>query len=142
MTASTSAPSADEFSAAFVLIGDFVPDEISAKLGFLPDQLSSVDDTDLDTMLPRRRVFWSRGSRLERHLSVEQHVLDVLDQIDFAAEAILELRKQYAGRLQIISTYLYPPGTCCLSSAVLGRIAALGLDLVFDSYNLVRSKDS
>ena len=132
----------NEYSAAFTLIGDFDPDEIAAKLGFDPDQLSSMHDTDLETMLPRRRVFWSRGSRLDKHTDVEQHVIDVLDQIAFASQAISELCKEYEGWMQIIATYLYSPDRCCLRSTTAGRVAALGLDVVFETYNLLPSKDS
>lgn len=72
----------DTWYAYFHVRGSFDPDEITRTLGVTPTKTAREGDTIGDTSKKRPCSLWALHSRLGSSASLEEHVKDVLDQLD------------------------------------------------------------
>ena len=123
----------NEQYAYFTLTGEFDPAAVTARLGVEPTRAWRKGDACERTHLERRFSWWSLYSRLARDVDLEEHVGDVLTQLDAAPEAFAAASREFGGTMQLVGYfYRYYPGFSLKAHAVegLGRYT-LALDCDF-----------
>lgn len=117
--------------AYFCLGGAFDPDEITRRLGVLPSETARVGDAVGTSSLKRQASLWILRSRSQLPSSdhLDQHVRDILDQLDANRPAFAELSRELGGVVVIVgfSRNYSPP--ISLERETVGRLAEYGLRL-------------
>lgn len=133
-----SVPSHDENSqyAYFTLVGDFDPAAISAQLGLEPTESWVKGSLHPRTQRERQFSRWSLKSRLSPDSALEQHVTDVLAQLDGHETAVVAASREFNGRMQLVGYFFLEYPGLCLPSAAVAQLGALGLSLDCDFYGL------
>jgi hypothetical protein len=126
--------------AYFSAYGDELdPLALSQELGIAPSKAWRKGDLD-----PRRRErltgHWSLYSRLEKTAELEEHLHDVLVQLDANAQAFASVAERFNGTLQLVGNFHDIGAGLNLSKSVVGRLAFYGLQLDLDSYYLYSDK--
>lgn len=122
--------------AYFGIYGDDIdPPALSAKLGVAPTEAWRKGELD-----PRRRErrtgHWSLYSRLARTADLEQHLLDVLLQMDANASAFAAVSQRFGGIMQLVGHFHDIGAGLNLPKEVISRLAFYGLQVDLDSYYL------
>ena len=114
---------------------DLDPSALSAELGVAPTQAWRKGDLD-----PRRRErrtgHWSLYSRLARPAELEEHLHDVLLQMDANAAAFASVSQRFGGTLQLVGNFHDIGAGLNVPSSVVSRLAFYGLQLDLDTYYL------
>ncbi len=122
--------------AYFSVYGDDIdPAALTQELGVAPTQAWQKGDLD-----PRRHErstgHWALYSRLDRTAELEEHLQDVLLQIDGNAEAFASVADRFGGIMQLVAYFHDLGAGLNLSKSVVARLAFYGLQLDLDSYYL------
>ena len=122
--------------AYFAVYGDEVdPAAVSAELGAAATKAWRKGDLD-----PRRREritgHWSLYSRLPSTAELEEHVADVLLQMDANPAAFAAVAERFGGRLQLVGNFHDIGVGLNVPRQVIARLAFYGLELDLDSYYL------
>ena len=122
--------------AYFAAYGDDLdPSALSAELGVAPTQAWRKGDLD-----PRRRErrtgHWALYSRLAHTAELEEHLHDVLLQMDANATAFVSVGQRFGGTLQLVGQFHDIGAGLTLPKDVIARLAFYGLQLDLDSYYL------
>lgn len=115
--------------AYFCLAGVFDPDEISRRLGMLPSEISRAGDAIGKSNLKRRNSVWILRSRLQCSADLNQHVKDLLDQLDSNRSAFLELSREHGGIIVIVGFSPDCAPAISLEQETVGRLAQYTLRL-------------
>ena len=126
----------NEQYAYFTVTGSFDPDEITRRLGTSPTDSWRKGDLHPRTSMERKFSRWCLYSRLPREEQLENHIIDVLAQLDLNAAAFASVSEEYGGRMQLVSYFHESyPGLYFEASLVSG-LARYGLIVDFDFYHL------
>jgi len=122
--------------AYFAVYGDDIdPAGLTQELGVAPTKEWRKGDLD-----PRHRErstgHWALYSRLDRTAELEDHLHDVLLQMDANAEAFHAVASRFDGIMQLVGHFHDIGAGLNLSKSALARLAFYGLHLDLDSYYL------
>lgn len=92
----------EEPYAYFCLGGAFDPDEITRKVGVPPSETARPGDAIGRGHHKRQNSLWMLRSRLQSSGDLDQHVRDVLDQLDSSGEAFAEVSRERRGIMVIV----------------------------------------
>ena len=111
------------------------PSAVSQELG--TSATESWRKGDLDSRHRERKTgHWSLYSRLDRAAELEEHLHDVLAQMDANAEAFAAVSRRYGGTMQLVA-YFHDIGSGLnIPSATVARLAFYGLQIDLDAYYL------
>jgi hypothetical protein len=115
--------------AYFCLHGAFVPDEITRRVGALPSETANAGDAIGKGQRKQKSSRWMLRSRLHSSGDLNQHVRDVLDQLDTNRSVFTEVSRGLGGVIVIagFSQDYAPP--ISLEQETVARLAAYGLRL-------------
>jgi hypothetical protein len=88
--------------AYFCVAGAFEPDDITRRVGVRPSDIAREGDAIENTNRKRRSSIWKLRSRLRPSGEVDQHVRDVLDQLDASRVAFEELSQELRAIIVIV----------------------------------------
>jgi hypothetical protein len=126
----------NECYAYFCVSGSFDPDQITERVGVKPTESHREGELLPRGTMRRKTGRWSLFSRLERSASLEQHIADVLDQLDSNAAAFELLSSELDGVLELVGYFhAYYPGLV-FDRELVQRIARYSLSVDFDFYDL------
>lgn len=115
--------------AYFCLGGAFEPDEITRRLGVLPSETARAGDAVGRGHLKRQNSLWTLRSRLQSSGDLDQHVRDVLDQLDTSRSAFAELSRELGGIIVIVGFSRDYAPAISLEQETVGRLAQYALRL-------------
>ncbi|HET7307123.1 MAG TPA: DUF4279 domain-containing protein [Gammaproteobacteria bacterium] len=126
--------------AYFSVYGDDLdPTALTKELGVAPTQAWRKGDLD-----PRQRErstgHWALYSRLDRSAELEEHLHDVLIQMDANEAAFASVSGQFGGIMQLVGYFHDIGAGLNLTKRVVDRLAFYGLQLDLDSYYLYSDK--
>lgn len=127
---------ANEQYAYFSVTGDFVPDELTRRLGVAPDSAWAKGELHPRSGAARRFSRWSLESRLDRESSLEAHVADVLTRMDANADAFVAVSREYGGCMQLVGYFHAGYPGLHFDAAIVAGLARYGLGVDFDFYHL------
>jgi len=117
--------------AYFCLSGAFDPDEITPQVGVLPCETARAGDAVGRSQRKRQNSLWKLRSRLQGSGDIDQHVTDVLDQLDTSRTAFLQVSRELGGVLVIVGFSRDYAPAISLEQETVARLAqyALRLDM-------------
>jgi hypothetical protein len=115
--------------AYFCVGGAFEPDEITRRLGVLPSETARAGDAIGRAHHKRQNSLWMLRSRLQRSGDLDQHVRDVLDQLDTNRSAFAELSRELGGIIVIVGFSRDYAPAISLEQETVGRLAQYALRL-------------
>jgi hypothetical protein len=95
----------DTWYAYFSLRGSFAPNDITRRVGVTPTQTAREGDAIGTTSKNRPCSLWALHSRLEASAPLEEHVRDVLDQLDASKAEFVELSRELDGTMQLVGYF-------------------------------------
>ena len=95
----------DTWYAYFHVRGSFIPEDITRRVGVAPTQTAREGDAIGNTTKKRPYSLGALHSRLESGASLEEHVKDVLDQLDTNRESFTELSREFGGTMQLVGYF-------------------------------------
>lgn len=125
----------NEHCAHVVFRGDFDPELLSQELGIhATKSWRKGPDERVATWL-HNQSHWSLASRLLPGVALEEHITDVLMQMDVNTIAFRDVSLRFEGRMQLVGRfYQYYPGLYLERALVLG-LAKYSLSVDFDFYH-------
>jgi Domain of unknown function (DUF4279) len=88
--------------ASFNVAGTFEPDEMTRRLGVFPSEAARAGDTlDEKGHYKRKNSLWTLRSRVQSG-NIDEHVSDVLDQLDNNKSAFGEVSCELGGIIEIV----------------------------------------
>jgi len=94
----------NEQCAYFTIVGDFDPAEISSSVGVTPTEAWVKGSINPRTHLARKFSRWSLYSRLERSLELQDHIADVIGQLEAQKNDFVALSARHGGCMQLVHT--------------------------------------
>jgi hypothetical protein len=122
----------NEFRAYFTLTGEFEPADITVLIGLHPtEQWRKGEKFGQIKQLERKFSRWSLGTRLPRQSFLEDHVLDVLAQLEPVKERVAALKSEWEPNLAMVAYFKENPQGFFFSRNVTSALAEmkLGMDL-------------
>lgn len=125
-----------EHYAYFTITDSFDPGEITRRVGVSPTDSWKKGDLHPKRRMERKFSRWCLRSRLEAYSELEDHIRDVLEQLEQNPSEFQKLAKEFSGCMQLVG-YFHEgyPGLHFDSSLVQG-LAKYGLSVDFDFYEL------
>jgi uncharacterized protein DUF4279 len=120
--------------AYFHVRGSLDPDEITRRVGVIPTETAREADVIRQTTKQRPCSLWALHSRLERSAPLEQHVTDVLDQLDTNKEAFEKLSRELGGTMELVGIFRECEPGVALEREIVEGIAKYALMLDCDFY--------
>ncbi len=130
----------NEQYAYFSVVGDFDPDEISKRVGISPSFSWKRGEVNVQTQLERKSNRWSLYSRLDKTEPLENHVRDVLEQLEANLPEFQKLTSDFEGTLQLVGYFYTTYPGFSLDRGAVRAAAVLGLELDCDFYYLYSDK--
>jgi hypothetical protein len=126
----------NEQYAYLTFTGDFDPDTITARLQLQPTECWRKGDRNERTHYERKFSRWSLNSRLDRSVSLEDHVQDVLIQALERAEAIRQVGEEYIAYVQLVGWFHNDYPGFGLKKETISGLAQLNVGIDCDFYYL------
>jgi Domain of unknown function (DUF4279) len=125
----------NECYAYFSLVGEFDPADVTSRLAVTPTQSWQKGELT-DRGWERNHSRWSLFSRLPRDRAIEDHIRDVLLQLEEHADAFITISDQYQGGMQTVG-YFYAdyPGVF-FERDIIDGLHKFRLSIDFDYYGL------
>jgi Domain of unknown function (DUF4279) len=120
--------------AYFHVRGSFDPDEVTRRVGLVPTETAREGDVIGSTTKKRPCSLWALHSRLERRAPLEQHVQDVLDQLDANKMAFEALSRELGGTMELVGYFHECEPGVALERQIVERLAGYALTLDCDFY--------
>jgi hypothetical protein len=124
----------DTWYAYFHVRGSFDPDEITRKVAKNPTETAREGDAIGGSSKKRPCSLWALHSRLERTAPLEEHVRDVLDQLDTNREAFETLSRELGGTMELVGYFREREPGVALEREIVQRMAKYALMLDCDFY--------
>ena len=117
------------------------PEEVSATLGLKASKSWRAGDVhDAHRILGKKREesFWRIDSRIARdtHVELEDHVKDVLAQLEPCFAAAASLSRQHRGLIELVGYFHEHYPGLGFDASTIQRLAALGVEVDCDFYYL------
>jgi hypothetical protein len=125
----------DTWYAYFHVRGSFDPDDITRRLGVKGTKVAREGDAVPKTSKKRPCSWWELRSRLGTFASLDEHVKDVLDQLDSNKAAFEEVSRGFGGTMQLVGYFREVNPGVHFESEIVRRIAQYGLQIDCDFYN-------
>jgi len=127
-------PNANKCYAYFYVAGSFHPAQITERVGINPTKSSLEGDAIERMQMVRKCSRWQLHSRLETTATLEQHVSDVLAQLDENGNAFKQLSAELGGVMELVGYFhAYYPGLT-FERDVIERLAEYSLSVDCDFY--------
>jgi hypothetical protein len=124
----------NECYAYFCVRGSFDPKQITDRLGVEPTKTFMEGELISKSSMTHKTSLWALYSRLERTSSLEQHINDVLDQLDLNGSRFEALSNELDGVLELVGYFnAYYPGLV-FERGLVQRLARYSLSVDFDFY--------
>ena len=125
----------DTWYAYFHVRGSFDPDEVTRKVGVTPTETKR--EGDVIGIGPKQRPcsLWALHSRMGSSASLEEHVRDVLDQLDSQKKAFEKISRELDGTMQLVGYFRKVDPGVHFDQEIVRRIAEYGLCINCDFYN-------
>jgi hypothetical protein len=125
----------DTWYAYFHVRGSFDPDEVTRRVGVAPTKIAREGDAIGSTAKRRPCSVWALNSRLEQTAPLEQHVQDVLDQLDANKVVFEQLSRELDGTMQLVGYFSEREPGVHFEQELVNRIAQYALSIDCDFYN-------
>jgi Domain of unknown function (DUF4279) len=125
----------DTWYAYFHLRGSFAPDDVTRRVGVTPTKTAMEGDAIGTTSKSRPCSLWALHSRLGGSAPLDEHVKDVLDQLDSNKAAFGELSRELGGTMQLVGYFRDVSPGVHFDPEIVRRIAEYGLCIDCDFYN-------
>jgi hypothetical protein len=127
---------ANKCYAYFKVEGSFDPAQITERVRINPTKSSLVGSAIERTQMVKKCSRWELHSRLETTATLEEHVVDVLTQLDENRDAFKQLSAELGGVMELVGYFhAYYPGLT-FERDVIERLAAYSLSMDCDFYYL------
>ena len=127
---------ANKCYAYFHVAGSFDPAQITERVGINPTESSLEGSVIERTKMVRKCSRWGLRSRLETTATLEEHVVDVLTQLDKNKDGFKALSAELGGVMELVGYFhAYYPGLT-FESDVIARLAEYSLSMDCDLYYL------
>jgi hypothetical protein len=121
--------------AYFCIRDSFDPEQITKRLGVEPTETFREGELIPKTSMTRKTSLWALYSRLDKTARLEDHINDVLNQLDLHGTQFEELSREFEGILELVGYfYAYYPGLV-FERELVQRLARYSLAVDFDFYN-------
>jgi hypothetical protein len=120
----------------FVVTDSFDPADITNRLGVEPTSSWQRGDLDPRTKQPRKFSRWSLHSRLERSAALEDHIRDVLAQLDQDEKIFQRLSREFGGCMQLVAYLRVQYPGPYFEHDIVEDVAKYSLSVDFDFYYL------
>ena len=124
----------DTWYAYFHVRGSFAPDDVTRRVGVTPTETAREGDAIGSTSKSRPCSLWGLHSRSGASAPLEEHVKDVLYQLDANEAAFAELRRT-GGTMQLVGYFRDVNPGVHFDLETVRRIAEYGLCIDCDFYN-------
>jgi len=124
----------DTWYAYFHVRGSFALDDVTRRVGVTPTETAREGDA-IGTTSKRPCSLWALHSRLGESAPLEEHVKDVLEQLDANKAAFGELSRELGGTMQLVGYFRDVNPGVHFDLEIVGRIAEYGLCIDCDFYN-------
>ncbi len=122
--------------AYFMVSGSFDPAQITERMGINPTESSLEGDLIRGSKMVRKCSRWILRSRLDTTVALEEHVSDVLAQLDAKKEEFRQLSAELGGVMELVGYFhAYYPGLT-FESDVVARLSEYSLSMDCDFYYL------
>lgn len=125
----------DTWYAYFHLRGSFDPDEITRRVVVKPTKVAREGDAISKSSKARPCSWWELHSRMGTSASLEEHVKDVLDQLDASKASFEEISRDFGGTMQLVGYFRDVNPGVHFDSEIVRRSTDYGLCIDCDFYN-------
>jgi hypothetical protein len=116
--------------------GSFDPAQITERVGMSPTDSSLEGDLVKGTQMVRKCSRWMLRSRLDTTATLEQHVLDVLAQLDAKKEEFRQLSAELDGVMELVGYFHADYPGLTFKRDVVARLSEYSLSVDCDFYYL------
>jgi hypothetical protein len=125
-----------ELSACFTIQDSFDPAEITRRIGIDPTECWRKGDLHPKSGVKRKLSRWSLFSRLARTAELEDHVKDILAQMDQKPEAFQSVSKEFGGHIQVSGYFNTEEPSFHFDQRTVEALAKYSLSVGFDFYHV------
>jgi len=122
--------------AYFMVSGAFHPAQITERMGINPTESSLEGDLVKETQMVRKCSRWMLRSRLDTTGTPEQHVSDVLAQLDAKKEEFRQLSAELGGVMELVGYFHADYPGLTFEREVVARLSEYSLSVDCDFYYL------
>ena len=122
--------------AYFSLHGSFEPDDITVRTAVEPTDQWRKGDFHPVRRFERKASHWALQSRLPETEPIEQHIADVLEQLDRNPDAFAEVSLQHGGCMQLVGYFHNGYPGLHFDRSICEGLAKYHLSVDFDLYDL------
>jgi len=123
-----------EIYACFTITDSFDPAEITRRIGIEPTESWRKGAIHPKSRLVRESSRWSLFSRLARTAELEDHVRDIIAQMDQKAEAFRSLSEEFGGHIQVAGYFITQEPRFHFDKRTVEALAKYSLSVGFDFY--------
>ena len=95
----------DTWYAYFHVRGSFDPDDVTRTVGVTPTETKREGDAIGTTSKKRSCSLWALHSRVDPAAALDEHVRDVLDQLDSNKSGFEKLTRELGGTMQLVGYF-------------------------------------
>jgi hypothetical protein len=133
---------AQEVIACFTITDSFDPAEITRRTGVQPTESWRVGDAHPKRPVKRTSSRWSLFSRLDIcGAGVEEHIRDIIAQMDQGPEAFQSVSREFGGHIQIVGYCNTDNHRFNLDPRTVEALARYSLSIGFDLYSVLSDAD-
>lgn len=125
----------DTWYAYFHVRGSFDPDDITRRVGVSPTQIKREGDAIANSSKKRPCSWWELHSRVNPSAPLDEHVRDVLDQLDSNKVAFEKLSRDLGGTMQLVGYFREVNPGVHFDIEIVRRSADYGLCIDCDFHN-------
>jgi hypothetical protein len=122
--------------AYFTITASFAPEEITRRTGVSPTESWRKGDLHPKRRMERKFNRWSLRSRLTTDYSLENHIRDVLAQLEQNPSEFQKLTQEFSGCMQLVGYFHEGYPGLHFDTALVQGLAKYGLSIDFDFYQL------
>jgi Domain of unknown function (DUF4279) len=122
--------------------GSFDPAQITERMGIKPTKSSLDGDLIEHTKMARKTSRWMLHSRLDKTASLEEHVSDVLDQLDARKFDFKQLSSELDGVIELVGYFYGDYPGLFFDRDVIRRLSEYSLSMDCDFYYLASAEAS
>jgi len=124
----------NEQYAYFTVTDSFDPDDITKRVGVKPTDSWRKGDLNPKNRMERKFSRWNLASRLDKTADLEDHIRDVLAQLDENAGAFQEVSLSFGGCMQLVGYFAVQYPGLSFDRAIVEGLSKYSLSVDFDFY--------
>ena len=125
---------AHEILACFTITDSFDPAEITRRIGIEPTESWRKGDIHPKRRVERGSSRWSLFSRLARTAGLEDHIRDILAQLEHTPEAFQSVSREFGGHIQVAGFFNTEDVRFHFDNRMVEALARYSLSVGFDFY--------